>query len=355
MTRTLGRAALRLLLAGLAAGSMLVLSATGASAGNGSPPAPPPPADTTDNGYSATALVEFSGDAAPAGPKARRLSVPVICWWGPAPGPSKDPQLMLQAYNSGALAAATYGKYAGRSWSPIQDQAHAVATARGDFEDAAKRAASGAKLAWYVAVCRDSAMLSDYQGFVGVCPTGMLFEAYPVGETPPPRVEPESLAQVARKNMDLALPAVDRNPKVTAAGGASLVGLPTWFWVTDPVSVGAPTGQRRIRAQVGPVWAEVIAATTGLHVTSPAGSATCSPTRATVAWRTGVADSSACTLIFTKASVGYPGGYPVQASTTWTATWTGSDNTSGTLAALTRTVTVPVPVAEVQTVVTGVG
>jgi hypothetical protein len=356
MTRPQGRATLRLLLAGLAAGSVLVLSATGASAGIGDPAPMPPPADTTDTGYSATALVEFSGDGAPVGSKARRrLRVPVTCWWTPAPGPSQDPQRMLAAYDSGTLAAATYARYAGRSWSPIQDQAHAVATARGDFEDAVKRAASGAKLAWYVAVCRDSATLSDYQGFVKVCPTGMLFAAYPVGQTPQPRVEPAALAQVARENLNLVLPAVDRNPKVTAAGGASLVGLPTWFWVTDPVAVGAPTGRRTIRAQVDQVWAEVVATTTGLHVTSPAGSATCTPARATVAWRSGIADSSACTLVFTKASVGYPSGYPVQASTTWAATWTGSDNTSGTLTALTRTVTVPVPVAEVQTIVTGIG
>jgi hypothetical protein len=66
MTRPQGRATLRLLLAGLAAGSVLVLSATGASAGIGDPAPMPPPADTTDTGYSATALVEFSGDGAPS-------------------------------------------------------------------------------------------------------------------------------------------------------------------------------------------------------------------------------------------------------------------------------------------------
>jgi hypothetical protein len=91
---------------------------------------------------------------------------------------------MLAAYDSGALTASTHSRYAERAWSPIQDLAHAVATPRSDFAQAAASAAKGEKLAWYVAVCRDSATIDDYYKFVGVCPTGMLFAAYPVGQTP---------------------------------------------------------------------------------------------------------------------------------------------------------------------------
>ncbi len=336
----------------VALGLFLAAQQPASAVGKAPPPQPPPSAGDTGSGYQATARVKFSGDAAPNGSRVRRVTVPVICWWGPAPGSYTDPEQMLQAYDSGTLAAQTYTRFAGRSWSPIVDQAHAVAMSRADFLTAAEDAANGARLAWYVAQCRDSATLAEYQDFLHQCPLGMVFNTYPVGDTPQPQVEPQALAQVAREYMNLALPQVERNPKVTAAGGATLVGLPTWFWVTDPVAVGAPAGERMIRAEVGTVYAEVVATTTGLHVTSPAGSTSCTPRQSVVAWRQGTPESSACTLVFTKASVGYPQGYPVQALTTWTATWTGSGNTSGTLAPLTRAVTVSVPVAEVQTIVT---
>jgi hypothetical protein len=75
----------------------------------------------------------------------------------------------------------------------------------------------------------------------------MVFRSFPVGAQPPPRVEPQSLVQVAREYLQLVVPAVDRNPKLKEVPGAALVGFPTWFWVTDPVAVGAPTGRRTIR------------------------------------------------------------------------------------------------------------
>jgi hypothetical protein len=248
----------------------------------------------------------------------------------------------------------------------VKRQEYAVSAGEEDFQQAVDEAARGARLAWYVAECRNTATARDYWNFVGMCPLGVVFRSFPVGAPPPPRVEPRSLVQVAREYLQLVVPAVDRNPKLKEVPGAALVGFPTWFWVTDPVAVGAPTGRRTIRAEVGGVWAQVVATTTGLRVTSPAGSARCTPGQATLAWKPGRPDASACTLTFTKASVGYPGGYPVQVSTTWTATWTAGDTVpdnvpgfitgtlTGPLPELTRTATVDVPVAEVQTIVNGV-
>jgi hypothetical protein len=109
----------------------------------------------------------------------------------------------------------------------------------------------------------------------------------------------------------------------------------------------------RIGTPHGPTWAQVVATTTGLRLSSPAGAASCTPGQARTAWRQGTPESSACTLAFTKASVRYPAGYPVTATTRWTADWTGSGATSGTLDPLTRTWVGNVPVAEVQTIVTG--
>jgi hypothetical protein len=156
--------------------------------------------------------------------------------------------------------------------------------------------------------------------------------------------------------MHIPDPQVDRNPKVTALAEATLVSLPTWFWVTDATSVGGTAGTRTIRAEIGAVWAEVVASTDGLHLSSPANKdRTCGPDKALTHYATGVSESSACTVSFVRSSVGYPSGFPVDASTSWSATWTGSGNTGGALAALQRGSVVDVPVAEVQTIVTDAG
>jgi len=172
------------------------------------------------------------------------------------------------------------------------------------------------------------------------------------GATPQPLVDPEDLAQVARDYMAIPDPVAERNPKLDLTGGGTLVSLPTWFWVTNPDAVGAATGgTRTIRAQVGPVWAEVVARTSGLSINSPAGGTSCSPDRAVRVYAPGADDSTGCTVAFDAASVRYADGYPVDLSTSWSATWTGSGGTGGVLPGLSRTVTTNVPVAESQALV----
>jgi len=342
--------------------ALLLTTANLARAGLGNQP-PPASADTTSTGYSGTAQVTFTVGGTPPVTTTHRVSVPAQCWWASAPGAYTDPNAILADYTSGALSDATYSAYAFTTWAPILStldhpsvNVHIIATPQSDFEQAAKAPASD-KLAWYVGVCRSSASLADYCAFTGECNgNGMVFHAYPLGATPAPKIVPEDLAKVARDFLNVPLPTIDRNPKITNAGQATLVNLSTWFWVTDPTAVGAPTGQRTIRAQVDAVWAEVTATTTGLKLTSPAGSTTCTPAQAATPWHQGTPDNAACTVQFTKASVGpnYTNGYPVQAETVWNATWTGSDRSSGALAPLTRTTTTDVRVAEVQTIVTNV-
>jgi hypothetical protein len=191
--------------------------------------------------------------------------------------------------------------------------------------------------------------------YVPECGLALGIGFFATGAPPEPQIAPADLAQVASDNMDIPDPVVDRNPKVTALTGATLVSLPTWFWVTDPTSVGGAAGTRTIRAQVDGVWAQVVASTKGLHLTSPAGGKDCGPGQALTHYALGVNESSACTLPFSRSSVGYPVGFPVDASTSWSAEWTGSGNTGGTLAALQRGSVVDVPVAEVQTLVTDAG
>jgi hypothetical protein len=220
-------------------------------------------------------------------------------------------------------------------------------------------------MSWYKVFCFNPADYADYG--VGVVqnvdpingdPTNwvtFLYKAFNVNEpVPAPRVSTEELAQAARKEMRIPAPTTERNPKIDAAGAPTLVGLPTWFWVA-PAAVGGDHGVRTITAALAgpqPLSATVTAKTDGLQLNSPAGAAHCGPERAAVKYAKNLPDTAGCTLQFTKASVGYAKGYPVTASTSWNAVWTGSDGKGGELDGLTRTVVSLVPVAEVQTVVT---
>lgn len=320
-----------------------------------------PGAGSTGSGYKATVDVDYSGDAAPHGGGHVRTKVAVQCWWTAAPGPNTDPVAMEKYYADGLLDITLSGLYGGRSWAMQNHGGGYVGIERSVFQeeaDGAKDKTDWGK-EWYVGVCRDGVgtdvYLDNFQGYYRdieynnsqLVGGGIAMGAFPVGNPPAPRVAPEDLALAARDAMVLPVPAVERNPKIKSADDATLVGFDTWFWVTDQDSIGGTGGTRTIRAQVGAVWAEVVATTRGLSVSSPAGSSFCTTKAATTAWSTGA--SGGCVVQFVKASVAYPKGYPVTSSVTWQADWTGSGNTGGDLDPLTRDDTVNIPVAEVQT------
>jgi hypothetical protein len=308
------------------------------------------PASATPQGYTVQVDVKFTGDAAPPGGHAT-VTVAPTCWWEPAAGPYTDPVAMLAWYDvvtGGVQSRGFLDEYGPRQV----------------WVDAANRAKSGTKLAWYHVYCKNP---SDYANYgLGVVenvdpipgdPTNWVtftYRAFRVGEAiPPPRVSPAELARVARDVMVIPLPTTNRNPKIRAAGAPTLVGLPTWFWVRDPDAVGLrANGTRTIRAQLGAVWAQLVATTSGLKLSSPAGGTQCSPARSGTAYAKGVPESNGCTVSFDKASVGFTSGYPVTAATDWLPLWTGSDGTNGGFDQLTRSVITTVPVAEVQNIVT---
>lgn len=318
-------------------------------------PAGPASADEWDptggnaaSGYTASVTVRLSGDAAPA--TSRVLRVRPACWWMPAGGPYTDAAAMLDWYDDMSGGQATGGQ--------IDDFGP-----REIWVDAADQEKDGGDVSWYHAYCRDPKNYPSFAAiggvdFVNPAPGPVtfvtyLYRAFDVGAAlPPPLVDPEDLAKAARDVMVIPVPQTDRNPKIRAAGAPTLVGLPTWFWVQNPAAVGGAAGTRTIRAEVGDVWAEVVAATSGLTLRSAAGGATCPPARATTRYGPGVNAANACTVEFSHASVAYPKGYPVTATTGWKADWTGSGGTGGVLDPLVRTVVVQVPVAEVQNVVT---
>lgn len=312
-------------------------------------------ADPTGGGFRVTASVVFSGDAAPGGGGTFSVSVPATCYWKPAALPA-DPADWVQWLLDQQRQYSGQGSETAGGYYMLGDQA--------TYEQAAARALAGERITAYVATCRDNALCTDLAGFVGgpthdasmglgdPCPVPGAYQFFPPGAPPAPKVDPEDLAKMAQERMVIPDPQVDRNPKVGDLGEATLVTLPTWFWVTNPPAVGGATGTRTIRAEVGPVFAQVVATTDGLVITSPAGGATCAPTVATTPYSPGAADSAGCTVSFTRASVGYANGYPVDTSTAWTATWTGSGGSGGTLPGLARNSQVDVPVAESQAITT---
>ena len=316
-----------------------------------------PGGDSAPGGYSVSVQVRFSGNAAPGGGGGTTVSVNLhpVCWWEPAPGNFQDAEAMLDWYDGvtgGVQSPGMFSQYGPRSV----------------WEDAAAREAAGQDVSWYKAYCKDPRDYVDYG--LGSTDTGddnpiannnptwttFLYRAFGAGEPiPAPMVTPEELAEAARDNLQIPEPQIDRNPRVHDTDDATLVGLPTFFWVTDPDSVGGEAGERFIRAEVvgagEAVWAEVTASTGGLNLDWPGGHKLCPPEVAMKKYSQGMGEDGACTVEFQRASTGYPGGYPVEASTAWTAAWVGSDGGGGALAPLANQVTELIPVAEVQNVV----
>jgi len=311
------------------------------------------PGDSYGSGYTVEVSITFSGEAAPGGGGSRTVRVAPVCWWQPAGGPYTDAVASLAWYDvvtGGLQTRGVVGEYGPRRiWKEAADA----------------EAAGTADTSWYRAMCKNP---NDYERYdagqsEGVDPVlgnpenfvTYYYRAFPAGAAiPAPLVDPEELARAARDVMVIPVPETDRNPKIQSAGAPTLVGLPTWFWVTDPAAVGGADGERDITATLGDVFATVTAKITreGLHLNSPAGGADCSPSEALVKYSDAASEASACTVKFTRASVAYPKGYPLAASTNWGATWFGSGGATGALEGLARNFVANVPVAEVQNIVT---
>lgn len=309
-------------------------------------------------GYVVQARVTFSGDAAPGGGGTVTMGVPATCWWEQYESAPTDPTQWEQWYEDTLKALGSGSEVAGFAFE------------MGDVsrwkEAAARAAATHTPLRVYYAKCLDNATCQKLAAFVGgptkdasvgygkPCPVPLAFNFFAPGAEPAPQVDPEQLALLARDRMVIGNPNVDRNPKVGDLGGATLVALPTYFWVTNPLAVGGVGGHRTITARVGPVFATVVATTDGLVLYAPSGDgAQCPPAQAIKAYSAGI--PGGCSVTFTKASVGYPGGYPVTATTTWGATWTGTGQPAPQAidGPVGGNATVNVPVAESQAITTG--
>lgn len=149
----------------------------------------------------------------------------------------------------------------------------------------------------------------------------------------------ERAAELAVSRLPLPDPDLRLSPP---AGAFQLVGVPTWFWVTDAWAPQSAT------ASVGTIAATVTATPAVLEVDTGDGAhLTCSG--AGIEWAEG--RSSTCAHTYTRSSRHEPSGrYPVTATVTWDVAWTATDGDAGDLGTLTRDVTLDVLVHEAQAV-----
>jgi hypothetical protein len=135
-------------------------------------------------------------------------------------------------------------------------------------------------------------------------------------------------------------------------GREGLVGLPEWFWID---ANDYQTLQRTV-ALAG--LSATVTATPGPLVITPGdgqASFTCpGPGTPYNSSEPASAQQSECTFLYTQPSAGQPNNeFTVSISVTWTATWSGTGGTGGTLAPITRTATVGLPIAQAETVYSG--
>ena len=87
----------------------------------------------------------------------------------------------------------------------------------------------------------------------------------------------------------------------------------------------------------------------GLRLQAPDAVSSC--TGFGTAWQAGMAEgTSDCTIEFTRSSAHLGGTTPVTASASYSATWTSTNGSSGTLDPATTTSTTNIPVTEIQTI-----
>ena len=176
------------------------------------------------------------------------------------------------------------------------------------------------------------------------------WQAFPTGQQPPPAVSPEDLAAYAYEVMDLKRPGLEWNPHLASAGDATLVNLPTWLWTRDPAAVE----ERQVTAEAAGVSVTVTAQPNGMTITSPVGGTECTAEQARTAYAPGVDEASACVFTFPLASIRYEGGFPVESTTGWQATWTSNTGPGGDLEPKTMSAVTNIPVIEVQSRVSDV-
>lgn len=161
------------------------------------------------------------------------------------------------------------------------------------------------------------------------------------GQPPAPLIDGTTLARAAWKAVNIPAPTIETNPKI-GDKGQTLVGMDTWVWATN----GTPRAVTAT-ATAGPVTATVTAGTAGLKLSAPDSRPSCQGFG--IPWHKGMPEgSSPCTIKFTRSSAHLGGTTPLTTSVVYSASFSATDGSGGSLPAITTTNTINIPVAEVQ-------
>jgi hypothetical protein len=340
--------------------TLITLVALASAAAMGAPALASNYGTETNDGYSAKVEVHLSGDVN-HGAVASIPGPPPMCWWEDLGSTmldtdkvdTSDPEA-VQKYYVEKIRPFLIGS-AGIGQLAMPSEAY--------FKDIIKRSAAGEHLTFYSLHVRDDAKrgwpgddvwAEDTQAIAKACgtstkgsPYGPIltsWQAFPPGQQPPPAVSPEDLAAYAYEVMDLMKPTLEWNPHLASDNDATLVNLPTWMWTQDPQAVE----ERQVTAEAAGISVTVTAEPNGMTVSTPVGGTECSAEQARTAYAQGVNEGSACVFTFPSSSLAYAGGFPVQATTGWQATWTSNTGPGGELDPKTMTAVTNIPVIEVQ-------
>jgi hypothetical protein len=164
-----------------------------------------------------------------------------------------------------------------------------------------------------------------------------------------PAADPRQLAQQAADELRPRAPVVDYAPRHhTGSPDATLVGLKTYVWL-DQASL--QTASKRVSA--GGAWAQATVIVQSVSIDPGDGTAPVSCPDGGIPYDPHFPldqQAADCWHMFTRS-----GSFQLRVSVTWAVTWFGSGGARGTLAPITVTGNVPVPVQEVQTVNGGTG
>jgi hypothetical protein len=190
---------------------------------------------------------------------------------------------------------------------------------------------------WYEQVCPDSSRALIAVPIGNAIVAGVVVSAF-------------QMAIWARDRLNLPNPLVDFNPDVNSpVGAATLVNLPTWWWVQN-------WSNRQSRAEAGGVWAEVTATPMVSQWRGGDGGSPSACSGPGIEWQRGLSesDSRACKYIYEHSSAGQPSNrFRATVSIVWRITWIGSGGAGGTLPDMTTSSTVPIGVIERHAIVTG--
>ncbi|MGO2521217.1 MAG: hypothetical protein ACTH8F_13935 [Microbacterium sp.] len=170
------------------------------------------------------------------------------------------------------------------------------------------------------------------------------------GEAPAPQVDPAELAQTALSQMGLEAPEIASTPNDTETLGA--VGLPVWFWVSNPGET--TTGPNTTSASAGAATVTATATFSGMSIDMGDGTTIECEGPGTEYPGTGIDPSPDCGHIYEQMSDEQPNGlYTVNITAHWGVEWESNTGESGTIP-VELTTSKQLRIGQYQTVVTDV-